>query len=86
MVVVVGIDVHKVTHCAVAVDEAGRQLGQPLTVRATDAGHRQLLRWARREFAEARWSSRSRTAGTCRPGWSGRCWTPRRRWCGCRRS
>jgi transposase len=52
MVVVVGIDVHKNTHCAVPVDEAGRQLGAPVTVRATDAGHRQLLRWARREFAE----------------------------------
>ncbi|MFL6093843.1 MAG: IS110 family transposase [Blastococcus sp.] len=51
MVVTVGIDVHKNTHCAVPVDEAGRQLGSPLTVRATDAGHRQLLRWARREFA-----------------------------------
>lgn len=52
MVVVVGIDVHKQTHCAVAVDEAGRQLRSPVTVRATDAGHRQLLRWARREFPE----------------------------------
>jgi transposase len=52
MVVVVGIDVHKQTHCAVAVDEGGRQLGRPMTVRATDAGHRQLLRWANREFAE----------------------------------
>jgi transposase len=52
MVVTVGIDVHKNTHCAVAVDEAGRQIGQPLSVRATDAGHRQLLRWARRTFAE----------------------------------
>jgi transposase len=52
MVVVVGIDVHKQTHCAVAVDEAGRQVGRPLTVRATDAGHRQLLRWAGREFPE----------------------------------
>jgi len=52
MVVTIGIDVHKQTHCAVAVDEAGRQLGRPATVRATDAGHRQLLRWARREFAE----------------------------------
>ena len=50
MVVTVGIDVHKQTHCAVAVDEGGRQLGKPLTVRATDAGHRQLLRWAGREF------------------------------------
>lgn len=45
----VGIDVHKDTHCAVAVDQAGRQIGSPLTVRATDAGHRQLLRWAGRE-------------------------------------
>jgi transposase len=52
MVVTVGIDVHKQTHCAVAVDEAGRQVGKPVTVRATDAGHRQLLRWAAREFDE----------------------------------
>jgi transposase len=50
MVVMVGIDVHKYVHCAVAVDEAGRQVGQPLTVRATDAGHRQLLRWAVKQF------------------------------------
>jgi transposase len=50
MVVVVGIDVHKQTHCAVAVDEGGRPVGNPVTVRATDAGHRQLLRWAAREF------------------------------------
>jgi transposase len=54
MVVVVGIDVHKGTHCAVAVDEAGRQLERPITVRATDAGHRQLLRWARRTFPAER--------------------------------
>jgi transposase len=54
MVVTVGIDVHKKTHCAVAVDEAGRPLGKPVTVRATDAGHRQLLRWAQRTFAEGR--------------------------------
>ena len=54
MVVVVGIDVHKGTHCAVAVDQAGRQLERPVTVRATDAGHRQLLRWARRTFPEHR--------------------------------
>ncbi len=52
MVVRVGIDVHKQTHCAVAVDEGGRQVGRPITVRATDAGHRQLLRWTRREFAD----------------------------------
>jgi transposase len=46
MVVLVGIDVHKGTHCAVAVDEVGRQIGAEVTVRATDAGHRRLLRWA----------------------------------------
>ncbi len=54
MVVVVGVDVHKGTHCAVAVDQAGRQLERPVTVRATDAGHRQLLRWARRAFGQDR--------------------------------
>jgi transposase len=54
MVVVVGIDVHKGTHCAVAVDQAGRPLERPVTVRATDAGHRQLLRWAGRALAEDR--------------------------------
>jgi transposase len=43
MVVVLGIDVHKGSHTAVAVDEAGRKLGE-WTVRATDAGRLQLLR------------------------------------------
>jgi transposase len=52
MVVMVGIDVHKGTHCAVAVDVLGRQIGKPYTVRATDAGHRQLLRWAQRELLD----------------------------------
>lgn len=47
----VGVDVHKHTHCAVGVDALGREL-QQLTVRATDAGHRQLLRWARKHFGE----------------------------------
>jgi transposase len=49
--VVLGIDVHKGTHTVAAVDEVGRQVGQR-TVRATDAGHRQLLGWALREFAD----------------------------------
>jgi len=47
--VMLGIDVHKDTHTAVAVDEVGRQLGQRM-VRATDAGHRQLVRWARTQW------------------------------------
>lgn len=49
MVVMVGIDVHKDTHCAVAVDEVGKPVGKPITVRATDAGHLQLLRRVQRE-------------------------------------
>ena len=48
MVVMVGIDVHKDTHCAVAADGAGRQLGKAMTFRTTDAGCLQLLRWAQR--------------------------------------
>ena len=51
MVVTVGIDVHKGSHCAVAVDAVGRQLATELTVRATDAGHLQLLRWSQRVAA-----------------------------------
>jgi transposase len=47
----VGIDTHKKTHCAVAVDEVGRQLVQT-TVAATDAGHLQLLRWTREQFPD----------------------------------
>jgi transposase len=46
--VTVGVDVHKDTHTAVMVDEVGRQTGLR-TVRATDAGHRELARWARQQ-------------------------------------
>jgi transposase len=49
MVVMVGIDVHKDTHCAVAVDQAGRQLGAARTFRTTDAGCLQLWRWVQGE-------------------------------------
>ncbi|WP_205762141.1 IS110 family transposase [Arthrobacter mobilis] len=52
MVVVFGTDVHKKTHTVVAVDAAGRELGQ-VTVPATAAGHGRALRWARNRFAEA---------------------------------
>jgi transposase len=47
--VVVGADVHKRTHTFVAVDEAGRKLGQ-LTVRADGKGHDAAVRWAEAEF------------------------------------
>lgn len=50
MVVMVGIDVHKDTHCAMGVDEAGRPLGSARTFRTTDAGCLQLWRWAQRTF------------------------------------
>jgi len=47
--VVVGADVHKRSHTFVAVDEAGRQLGQ-LTVKAVPKGHDRAARWAQAEF------------------------------------
>lgn len=43
--VVIGIDAHKRTHTAVAVDHNGVQLGVR-TVRANAAGHLELVRWA----------------------------------------
>ena len=56
MVVMLGVDVHKDTHTVVAADQAGRKIGER-TVRATDAGHRQLLGWARQQFpAERVWA------------------------------
>lgn len=51
--VMVGIDVHKKTHTAVAVDEVGRPIGQR-TVRATDAGHRELVGWVCRTWRDER--------------------------------
>ena len=43
--VVVGVDPHKHTHTAVAIDHNGRELGQ-LTVKARPPGHRRLITWA----------------------------------------
>lgn len=53
MVVMLGVDVHKDTHTAVAADEVGRAQGER-TVRATDAGHRRLVGWARKQFPDGR--------------------------------
>lgn len=53
MVVMLGVEVHKDTHTAVAADEVGRGRGER-AVRATDAGHRRLLAWARGQFPEGR--------------------------------
>jgi transposase len=49
--VVVGSDVHKRTHTFVAVDDAGRKLGE-LTVKAVTKGHDKAICWARERFGE----------------------------------
>ena len=54
--VVVGADVHKHTHTFVAVNEAGRKLGEK-TVKAITAGHAEAVMWAREQFgAEVIWA------------------------------
>jgi transposase len=54
--VVVGADVHKQSHTFVAVDDAGRQIGQ-LTVAARTAGHRKAIAWAWKQFGrELTWA------------------------------
>src|SRR6476659_612561 len=50
--VVLGIDAHKRNHTAVAVDDAGRKLGER-TTGTTTADHLQLLCWAE-QFGEVR--------------------------------
>lgn len=54
--VVVGADVHKHTHTFVAVNEAGRKLGEK-TVKAVTAGHAEAVMWARERFgADVIWA------------------------------
>lgn len=54
--VVVGADVHKHSHTFVAVDEAGRKIGEK-TVRAITAGHAEAVMWVRERFGtEAVWA------------------------------
>ena len=43
--IVIGIDSHKRSHTAVAVDPTGRRLAEK-TVGTTGAGHLELVRWA----------------------------------------
>jgi transposase len=47
--VVVGADVHKLSHTFVAVDEAGRKIGEK-TVRAVTVGHAEAVMWVRERF------------------------------------
>jgi transposase len=57
--VVIGVDSHKRTHTAVAVDGNGRKLAER-TVATSPAGHLELLRWARR------WRERTFALEDCR--------------------
>jgi hypothetical protein len=51
--VLLGVDPHKDTHTVVAVDQAGRQLGQT-TVAARTLGHAELLGWGCQRWPEER--------------------------------
>lgn len=54
--VVVGADVHKRSHTFVAVDVAGRKLGE-ITVKAVSEGHDKAVRWAQERFgSELKWA------------------------------
>lgn len=44
--VILGIDAHKRTHTVVAIDEAGRKLGEKTTRATTTEANLQMLRWA----------------------------------------
>lgn len=53
--VTIGIDAHKRTHTAVAVDEQGRRLGST-TCASTDCGQLALLAWATGLGSVRRWA------------------------------
>ena len=52
--VVIGADVHKRTHTFVAIDDAGRKIGEK-AVSANTPGHGEVLRWATSTFPAALW-------------------------------
>src|SRR3989304_4340176 len=58
---ILGIDAHKRTHTVVAIDEAGRELGEKTTVSTTTEAHLELVRWADRFGTPRRWAG-----GDCR--------------------
>ena len=78
--IVIGLDVHKQSVTAVAVDEASRPLGE----KVVPVGSNELLGWAAALNGERVWAvedCRQLTAG-----WSGSCSLSAKSWCGCRRS
>jgi transposase len=54
--IVIGADIHKRNHTLVAVRAASGELVGELEIEATEAGHRQGLRWARELGAERVWA------------------------------
>src|SRR5918998_1841121 len=54
--ITIGIDAHKRTHTAVAVDELGRQLGTKTTRATTTEDHLSIIRWADQFGAERTWA------------------------------
>jgi len=56
MRVFLGIDAHKRTHTVVAIDEAGRKLGEKTTTATTTEVHLELVRWGERFGATRRWA------------------------------
>jgi transposase len=54
--VIPGIDAHKRTHTVVAIDEAGRRLGERTTMSTTTEAHLELVRWADGFGKERRWA------------------------------
>jgi ribosomal protein S4 len=54
--VIVGIDAHERTLTAVAIDEAGRKLGQMTRTRTTTEANLELVRWAERFGPERRFA------------------------------
>lgn len=54
--ITIGIDAHKRSHTAVAVDELGRQLGSRTTQATTTKDHLAIIRWADQFGAERTWA------------------------------
>jgi len=54
--ITIGIDAHKRSHTAVAVDELGRQLGSKTTPATTTKDHLAIIRWADQFGAERTWA------------------------------
>lgn len=54
--IMLGIDAHKRSHTAVAVDELGRQLGVKTTSATSSADHLDLMRWADQFGPDRTWA------------------------------